>query len=228
MSTKMIQPYFRLSNWALILYLSVMISGCAIRPDEISPEAARVLQTRELSGTPEEIARASIVVLQEMHYTLGNVDMGLGVITAERTSERLLAPISREMGEPELADEIGTFCLIAGAMAAVGLILAWIFGDMGDDDDDDDDDYDHDRGRRSRGHHHDSSPIIFNSDDSGPDSYQYNMTITLAEVNPMQTKVHVTVQGQHWEGSSISETGPVQSQEFYAEFFSRLQIALNR
>ncbi|NQV16237.1 hypothetical protein HQ531_12320 [bacterium] len=225
MKSDKIQAYLRASNWVLIIYLSVMISGCAMRPDEISPEAARILQTREFSGTPEEVAKAAIVVLQEMHYTLGNFDMGIGIITAERTSERLLAPISREAeGEPELADEIGTFCLIAGTMAVIGIFLAWIFGDS---EDDDDDDYDRNRNRGSHSRNNHPSPIFFNSDDSGPESYKYNMTITLEEITPMQTQVRVTVQGEHLEGSGVSETGPVQSQEFYTEFFNRLNQVLN-
>jgi len=221
--------YSRGASWLLIIYLSFMISGCSFRPEVLTPKEARILQTRELNGTPEEIARGVVVVLQEMHYTLGNVDMGLGIITAERSSERRLAPISREpVSDSEIDDGVKTFFIIAGVAIVVGFILALIFGDSDDDDEENDDD--DERSYRSRRHrpHHESSTVYMGSGSYDDDSYLYSMTVTLEEVAPMKTKVRCTVQGQHLEGSSVSESGPVQTQEFYADFFSRLQIALNQ
>ncbi len=216
--------YPRGASWLLVIYLSVMVSGCSFRPAEISPEEARMLQTREFSGSPEEIARAAVAVLQEMHYTLGNVDMGLGLITANRTSEQRLAPISRERtGDTGVSDELGTFCIIAGTIAVVGVFLAMIFGD---DEDDIDEDYHGSRNHRPVVHH--PGPIFVDSNDAGPDSYVYSMTITFEETSLQQTKVHVTVQGERYEGSSITESGPVQDQQFYIDFFNSLQGALNR
>ncbi len=216
------------ASWVLVIYLSFMVSGCSIRPAEISPEEARILQTRMFSGSPEEVAKAVTTVLQDIHYTLGSVDMGLGIITATRTSEKLLAPMSREAEvEGDVADEVGTFCLIAGGIAVVGLLLAFIFGGS----DDDEENEGHDRGEQThsrwRHNHHDSSSIYVGSDGSGPDSYTYTMTINMEEVSLQQTSVRVTVQGQHFEGSGVVESGPVQSQEFYIDFFNRLQSALN-
>jgi hypothetical protein len=212
----LIQRYQQGANWLLVIYLVFAISGCSFRPAEITPEAARILQTRELNVNPEEIARAVIVVLQEMHYTLGTVDMGLGIITAERTSERRLAPLSREeVSETEISDEVQTFCLVAGTAAVIGIFLAWIFGDPDED-------------RYHRSHPHHPAPIFVGSNDYEPDSYRYTMTVTLEDIMSQQTRVRVTVQGQHLEGSGVTESGPVQSQEFYTDFFSRLQLALNR
>lgn len=224
-----ISRYTGAANWLLIIYLSIMVTGCSFRPAELSPEEARLLQTRDFNGSPEEVAKAVTMVLQEMHYTLGNVDMGLGVITATRTSERSLAPISREAGEPEL-NEVETFCLVAGAVAIVGIVLAIIFGD---DDEDEEEDREN-RGRHSRrssGHHHGNSWSLFGSNDSyssGPDSYSYTMTISLEPIPPGQTRVRATVQGKHLEGGGIAESGPVQSQEFYVDFFTRLHKILNK
>jgi len=217
--------FSRGASWLLIIYLSVMVSGCTFRPTVISPEEARILQTREFNASPEEVARASVVVLQEMHYTLGNVDMGLGLITANRTSERSLAPISRELvNDSEISDELGTFCVVAGTVAIIGIILAIIFGDDEEDDDD--------NNRRSVRHHrprvHHPGPVYVDSNDSGDESYHYSMTITLAETSQQHTKVHVTVQGEHFEGSSINASGPVQDQQFHIDFFNGLQAALNR
>ena len=214
----------------LIIYLSLVLSGCSFRPAELSPEEARVLQTRDFNGTPAEVAKAVSVVLQDMHYSLGNVDMGLGVMTASRTSERALAPISRETGgQSEFENELGTFCLVAGTIAVVGLFLAWIF-DAFDGNDEDEDDVNDRRSHRSRSHHHDSSFFwgSDNSSSSGPDSYTYTMTVNLEELSLQQTRVRLTVQGEHYEGSSIVETGPVQDQQFFIDFFTRLQATLNR
>ncbi len=230
-------PFNRFSrgaSWLLIIYLSFIISGCANRPTELPPEQARVLQTRTFNGSPADVAKAVSVVLQEMHYTLDNVDMGLGILTASRTSENLLAPISREADEQtEFEDELGTFCLIAGTLAVVGLFFAWLF-DNADDDDDDNQDYGQNdrsgRSHRSRSHHHDSGINIFGSgsSDNGSDSYTYLMTINLDELSLQQTEVRLTVQAEHYEGSSIVESGPVQDQQFFIDFFNNLQSALNR
>lgn len=219
--------YSRGASWLLIFYLSFVISGCSFRPAELAPQEARVLQTRDFSGSPEEVAKAVTIVLQEMHYTLDSVDMGLGLMTASRTSERSLAPISREAtGDDEISDELGTFCLIAGTLAVVGLFLAWVFDGFDSDDDDDDDDYG--RSHRSRSHGHGGSSIFFDNDDSGADSYSYMMTINLEELSLQQTRVRVTVQGKHLEGMSTVESGPVQEQQFYIDFFNNLHTTLNR
>ncbi len=228
-----IQRSSRGVTWLLVFYLSFVVSGCSFRPAELTPEEARILQTRDLSYSQAEIARAVLVVLQEMHYTLGDVDMGLGMITAERTSERKLAPISREtVGETEVPDEVQTFCLIAGTVAVVAFVLALIFHDSDDEGEDEcDTKRDDDREGpwfKSRSHRHGPSPVYIGSDHSGPDSYKYAMTITMEDITTQQTRVRVTVQGQHLAGSSIVESGPVQTQEFYADFFNRLQISLNR
>jgi len=226
--------FSRGSSWLLIIYLSVIISGCANRPAELPPEQARVLQTRNFNGSPGEVAKAISMVLQEMHYTVDNVDMDLGILTASRTSEHLLAPISREM-EAETANDfekgLGTFCIIAGTIAVVGLFFAWIF-DVFDDDNDNDKDKDQRRPRRShrsRSHHNESNIFIGGeSSVSGPDSYTYIMTVNLEDLSLQQTRVRLTVQGEHYEGPSLVESGPVQDQQFYIDFFTRLQTTLNR
>lgn len=234
MKTSSINRFSRGASWLLIFYLSFAISGCSFRPAELTPEQARVLQTRDFNGSPEEVAKAVSVVLQEMHYTVGNVDMGLGLMTASRTSERLLAPISRETGgENDLENELGTFCLIAATMAVVGLFIAWMFDAFDDEDEEDenDDRRPHQRSHRSRSHHHDSRWSIFGSNDSSPssaDSYTYIMTINLEELSLQKTRVRLTVQGEHYEGSSIVESGPVQDQQFFVDFFTRLHTSLNR
>lgn len=230
MKTSDFNRYSRGASWLLIIYLSVVVSGCAYRPAELTPEEARVLQTRDFNGSPEEVAKAASVVLQEMHYTIGSVDMGLGLLTASRTSEHLLAPISREaVAQDDLENEIGTFCLIAGTMAVVGLFIAWMFDAFDDDDEDYDDDNNRHRERshRSRSHHHDSG-VFVGSDNSGPDSYTYIMTINLEELSLQQTRVRLTVQGEHFEGPSLVESGPVQDQQFFIDFYTRLQSTLNR
>ncbi|NQV41658.1 MAG: hypothetical protein HQ506_04810 [Candidatus Marinimicrobia bacterium] len=235
MSTSGINRYSRGATWLLVIYLSVIVSGCANRPAEITPEQARILQTREFNGSPEEVAKAASLVLQEMHYTLGTVDMDLGIMTASRNSEYLLAPISREaLAEENLESDVGTFCLIAGTMAVVGLFIAWIF-DAFDDDEGDKDDDDNDnrrppsRSHRSRTHQHDSGWSIFGSSDSSPssaDSYTYIMTINLNALSLQQTQVRLTVQGEHYQGPSLVATGPVQDQQFFIDFFNRLHTEL--
>lgn len=222
--SRVTQRYTRASTWILVIYLSFALTGCTFRPAEITPEQARVLQTRELNASPEEVAKAAVIVLQDIHYTLDNVDMGMGIITATRSSERRLAPISREaMTEEEIDQGIKTFFIVAGVIAVVGFLLAFVFAD-----DDDEEDEREDRSRRHRPRHHGPSHVIVDHGHDGPDAYLYTMTIMLEEVGMGQTRVRTTVQGERREGSSITESGPVQSEEFYSDFYSRLHTALNR
>jgi len=240
MISNMTHRLTRGSSWLLIAYLSLILSSCANRPQELTPAEARLLQTREFNGSPEEVAKAASMVLQEMHYTLDNVDMGLGIMTASRNTEHALAPISREVTpESEAANELGTFCLIAGSLAVVGLFLAWIFDAFDDNDDEDDDDQDRDRdnrrghrsSRRDRSHHHETSSVTYietNSSSYEPHSYTYTLTMNFQEISLQQTRVRLTVQGEHYQGSNLVETGPVQDQQFYVDFYTRLYEALNR
>ena len=219
--------YGQVASWSLILYLSIMISGCTMRPQEISPEAARAIQTRELNHNKDDLARAVVSVLQEMHYSLGNLDLGAGIITATRSSERSLAPISREVDpDSEMSDEMQTFCLVAGALAVVAVVFAWLW-----DNDDEDNDADDHRSRDRRHHrpvHHHPGTLFVATDEYGPDYYQYNMTIFLEDLSPYKSRIRVSVQGQHLEGDVVSESGPIQTVEFYDDFYNRLQLALNQ
>ena len=228
-NSSFLQHYSRGATLILVAYLSIMISGCAFRPAELSPEEARILQTRELNGSPEAVAKAVVIVLQDMHYTLGNVDMGMGLITAERASERWLAPISKEaISEEEVERGIATFFVVAAVIAVVVFIFAFVLNDDDDDDDEEDDDNEGWRHSRRSHRHSRSSTVYVESDDHGRDSYVYSMTVMLEEIVPQQTRVRVTVQGQHLEGSRVLESGPVQTEAFYTDFYSRLQAALNR
>ena len=227
-NSKIMSRYTRSATWLLVIYLSFALSGCSFRPAELTPEEARLLQTRELNGTPEEIAKAAVLVLQDMHYTMDNVDMGMGIITAKRSSERRLAPISREaMTEEEIDQGIKTFFIVAGIIAVVGFFLAFVLNGDDDDDDDDDDDTSY-HGRSNRSYHGGPTHVFVDSGDDGPDSYTYTMTIVMEELSPGQTQVRTTVQGVRREGSRVTESGPVQTEAFYSDFYSRLDRALNR
>lgn len=220
--------YSRGSTWILVIYLSAMISGCTFRPAEISPEEARVLQTREFTASPEDVARAITTVLQDMHYTLGTVTMDPGIITAERSSERRLAPISREsMSEEEIDQGIKTFFIVAGVIAVVGILLAWVFHDSDEEEDEEEqEEYRPERSRSHRRPQRNTTHVYTTSDDHASNSYLYTMTITLEEIVSMQTRIRVTVQGQHLEGSRVVESGPVQTQAFYSDFYGRLDKIL--
>jgi len=215
--------FSRGASWILIIYLSLVIPGCSFRPAELSPEEARLLQTRDFNHSPEKVAKAASIVLQEMHYTLGNVDMGLGIITASRSSEHSLAPISRE-GSTE--SDLGTFCVVAGAVAVVTLFLVWMFDAFDSDDEDESSSSGNDH---SHHHDHGSDINIFGSSGSSiseADSYTYNLTINLEERSLEQTRLRLTIQGEHYEGPTLVETGPVQDQQFYDDFYFRLQALL--
>jgi len=222
----MIRPigrnYGKMATWTLVVYLSVMLSGCATRPEALPPEQAKTLQTREMSYSVDEVARGVVAVLQEMNYSLENVDTKVGIITAERTSERQLAPISREAAPEEMPDEMQTFCLVAGGLAIAALLFAWLW-----DDDENEDDWAPRRSHRRHIHHH-PGPIFIEADDYSHDSYKYKMTVTLEPLGTYKSRIRVSVQGLLMEGPSIAASGPVHDEAFYQDFYNRLQIVLTQ
>ena len=73
-SNTVVSKYTRASTWVLVIYLSLALSGCSFRPAELTPEEARLLQTRELSATPEEVANVALFLASnEASYVTGQI-----------------------------------------------------------------------------------------------------------------------------------------------------------
>lgn len=214
----------------LKIYLIVFLTGCTPRPDELPVDQARELTTRTLNGTPDEVAKAVVTVLQDMHYNLDTVDSELGLIAASKKTQRPQGRISRETPPVETEEgltEAETFCLIAGIFAATALFLSWLFdGDIFDGDDDDDWDDDDGWGRRRVVHEH----VIWGSDDhpSGASYYEYKTTVNLMDTGYGQTELRLSIQGSHYDDGILQATGPVQEAELINYFFGQVATVLGQ
>lgn len=227
------------ATWAhvsMVVLLSIILASCSLRPQALSPDAARVLQTRQIDAGVDDVAKAVVVVFQEMNFQLKSSDLGLGTLTAERVTEFRVYPISKEHPvTPEISEEVQTFCLVAGTLAVIGIILSIIFSDDEDEEQDDKQDGEQEKEKKKRvkvkrhrpHRHHPTRSISLGPGDRGPDSFQYSMTVMLEELSSGATKVRVSLQGVHQDGGTVAASGPVHDAAFYEEFYARLYRVLN-
>lgn len=67
---------------ALILCVAVL-AGCTTTPDaNLSPMQKRMITTKQIEGSYENVYRATMTVLQDQGYVIKNTDMASGLIVA--------------------------------------------------------------------------------------------------------------------------------------------------
>ena len=194
----------------LIGYLILGISGCANSPRLEKPPAsiARAMETKSFPGDLKTVLKASINALQDMDYTISVLNSDIGLMTANRTTEYQKTELASEQTEEGMSDGQKA-CLAIGAIALVAIIFTSIFDGDGDDND--------------------SSPMIFNDSDDGPEGpkiYRYRVTINLTELTNGETNVRVSASGEVEQDSNILSTGGVHELEFFQKFFAGMNQGL--
>ena len=171
------------------------------------------METRTIRADYNKVLKASINVLQDLHYTIDALDGSLGLIVASRLTEAKQADLARE---PKEEDDIPTWQKVLG----IGLIIVIVGGIIllltggGDDDDDDEENV---------SHHH------FREDSDAQRKskvFQYKMTINLEQLDDKETNIRVSVQGQTLVGGKVVKAGPIHEPEFFQKFFASLDKAL--
>jgi len=208
------------AGWALKTYLILFMFGCTPRPDALPVDEARALGTRTLEGTPEQVVKSTVAILQDMHYSIDVVDRDLGLISASKRTQQREGRIAREPqplhDDPTAPTEAETFCFIASIFALTFLWMSWLFDlDFWNNDDD-----------------VDINPIIIDNDwdndyRSGASYYEYKVTVNLEELGMDQTSVRLSILGSHFDDGVLQATGPVQTAALYDDFFLKLRTAVN-
>jgi len=208
------QFWSRGASIVLRLYLIVFIAGCT-PPTPVPVTEARAMETRVLAAYSDRVMKASINVLQDLHFTIDMLNSDIGVIVASRHTEIEQGEITQE---DRIISNIPTWQKVLG----IGIILAiiggivWLLSGSGDRSDSSGDD-------RS-----DSEHVIIHDDRDGWEEmvYQYKVTINVESISNSESKLRVSAQGERLQGGRVVGAGPVQDPEFFQQFFASLDKAL--
>ena len=213
MLTRISYPRSKIGRFLLVCLISSLIlgiSGCANSPRLEKPPAsiARAMETKAFPGDLKTVLKASINSLQDMDYTISVLNSDVGLITANRTTEYKKTELASENTDEGMSDAQKA-CLAVGAITLIAIVIGSIFDGDGDGND--------------------SSPMIFNDNDDGPDGpkiYRYRITINLTELENNETNVRVSASGEVEQDGKILSTGGVHELEFFQKFFNGMKQGL--
>ena len=213
MLTRISNPRSKIGRFLLVCLISSLIlgiSGCANSPRLEKPPAsiARAMETKAFPGDLKTVLKASINSLQDMDYTISVLNSDVGLITANRTTEYKKTELASENTDEGMSDAQKA-CLAVGAITLIAIVIGSIFDGDGDGND--------------------SSPMIFNDNDDGPDRpkiYRYRITINLTELENNETNVRVSASGEVEQDGKILSTGGVHELEFFQKFFNGMKQGL--
>ena len=78
----------------VIYHLCFFLITCAKPP--VTVEEARMMETRSYPADQTDLMKASLAVMQDMYYTIDNVNNDLGLITATKVTEGFQAQTRKE------------------------------------------------------------------------------------------------------------------------------------
>ena len=213
MLTRISNPRSKIGRFLLVCLISSLIlgiSGCANSPRLEKPPASikRAMETKAFPGDLKTVLKASINSLQDMDYTISVLNSDVGLITANRTTEYKKTELASENTDEGMSDGQKA-CLAVGAITLIAIVIGSILDGDGDGND--------------------SSPMIFNDNDDGPDGpkiYRYRITINLTELENNETNVRVSASGEVEQDGKILSTGGVHELEFFQKFFNGMKQGL--
>ena len=201
------------ASTALRLYLIAIISGCA-PPTPVPVTEARAMETRILAAHSDRVVKASINVLQDLHFTIDMLNSDVGVIVASRHTEIEQGDITQE---DRIVSNIPTWQKVLGVGIILAIIggIALLFSGRGGSD-------------KSSGRGDDSEHIYIHDDRDGWEEtvYQYKVTVNVESISGGESRLRVSAQGERLEGGRVVGAGPVQDPEFFQQFFASLDKAL--
>jgi len=200
-----LQQIKRIMKKLVIYHLCLFLITCAKPPVKV--EEARAMETRSYPADQTELMKASLMVMQDMYYTIDNVDNDLGLITATKVTEGFQAQTRKE---PDAVDtplwkKILTAVFV---VAILGTLLFLISGGGSSSKQSDDDDHHHNRG------------YVYHDSNNGDTVYRYKITLTINEDDVLGSTIRVSAQGEKLKGDNIVSTGPVHEPEFFETFYS--------
>jgi len=193
----------------IIIYLSLFLITCSSSKPPIPIEQARVMESREYYVNQKDLMKSSLNVIQDMYYTVNEINMDLGIIVASKISEGEQAETRKE---PQRTDETPLWKKILTGAVITAIVVGFILliTDLTDDNND-------------RNNNHDHNNLFFGSNDNnGNTVYTYKITINFDELDNNHTKIRINATGEESNNGNIVRTGPVQEPKFFEHFFNNL------
>lgn len=199
----------KIINYYLILFLI----GCSSRPP-VTVEEAREMETKIIYGESKEVLKASMNVLQDMYYSIEEIDAEMGLLIATKETQGQQGEIRKEKNVNE--DDSLIKKIVIGFF--VFTLLAGMFMLVGKNNNTENNDSNH--------HHHSNTVYHSNNQSEGNKFYKYKITINASELGTDETKLRVSAIGQKIIGDEVYKSGPIHDKEFYNKFFNQLNIEL--
>jgi hypothetical protein len=201
-------------NQILVYYLILFIISCGAKPPISVPEA-REMESRIIYGESREILKASMNILQDMYYSIEEVNSDMGILIATKLSEGKQAEIRKESSVVEKTPIWKKILVGVFIVTIVGGIMFLISGGNNNNNDN----------SQSSSHHH--NPVFTNHyDGNGEIMYRYKVTINVSEYGIDETKLRISAQGEQMKDGEIINVGPIQDVQFYDKFYKYLKIEL--
>ncbi len=197
----------------IVYYLTFFIISCGAKPPISVPEA-REMESRIVFGESRQILKASMNVLQDMYYSIEEVDSDMGILIATKLSEGKQAEIRQESSAVEKVPVWKKILVGVFIVTIVGGILYIISGGSNNND--------------NSQHSSDSHVPIFSNhhDGNGEIIYRYRVTINASEYGIDETKLRISAQGEQIKNGEIINAGPIHDAQFYSKFYQFLQNEL--
>ena len=194
----------------MVFYLVFFIIGCGVNKPPVSASAAREMESRIIYGKSKDILKASMNVLQDMYYTIEEVDSDMGILIASKLSEGKQAEIRKEKSVNDDMSLGKKIFYVIFVVVIIGGVLYLISGDSKKSDE---------NNRKSYHHHH-------HNNRNSKTIHRYKVTINASQNNFDETKLRITAQGEKIANDEIINAGPIHDTQFYDNFFNMLENEL--
>lgn len=197
----------------IVYYLTFFIISCGAKPP-ISVSEAREMESRIVYGESQQILKASMNVLQDMYYSIEEVDSDMGILIATKVSEGKQAEIRQERSVVEAVPVWKKILVGVFIISIVSGIMYLISGGSNDNG-------------NSQHSSHSHNPILSNHYDGNSEIiYRYRVTINASEYGIDETKLRISAQGEQIKDGEITNAGPIHDAQFYNKFYQSLQNEL--
>lgn len=197
----------------ITFYLIIFMIGCGAKPP-ISVEKAREMETQIIHGDSKEVLKASMNVLQDMYYSIDEINSDMGLLIATKATEGSQAEIRKEQStknESSIWKKILVGIFVVTILGGIMLIVGNKQNNSNQDD---------------SSHTHHTTPVFNNNNNSNNQLYKYKITINASDFGVDETKLRVSAVGQKLSGDKIINSGPIHDAQFYQNFFNKLNEEL--
>jgi len=198
----------------IIYYLTIFMIGCGAKPP-VTVEKAREMETQIIYGNSNEVLKASMNVLQDMYYSIDDINSDMGLLIATKNTEEKQAEIRKEQSAKDDTSLLKKILVGVFVVTIIGGLML-LLGNNNQDH----------SSQNESSHHH--SGYVFNNDinKNGEILFEYKITINTSEYGVDETKLRISAVGQKIRGDEVIKSGPIHDIDFYQKFFKGLNQEL--